>query len=70
LSKKGSTLESMSRILLLVLAAVLALEVSPLVLLFFIPVAGWFIWRSNDRIRELERKVATLSPEPQKSEDA
>jgi hypothetical protein len=31
------------------------------VLLFFVPIAGWYIWKAHDRIAELERKLADRS---------
>jgi predicted tellurium resistance membrane protein TerC len=50
------------RLLLLVLIAFLYVipGISFLVLLFFIPVVGWVLWRDSDRIKELEKKVAAL----------
>jgi predicted tellurium resistance membrane protein TerC len=48
------------RLLLLVLIAFLYVipGISFLVLLFFIPIVGWVLWRDSDRIKELEKKLA------------
>jgi hypothetical protein len=50
------------RLLFLVLIAFLYIipGVSFLVLLFFIPIVAWVLWRDSDRIKELEKKLATL----------
>jgi predicted tellurium resistance membrane protein TerC len=48
------------RLLLLVLIAFLYIipGIQFLVLLFFIPVVAWVLWRDSDRIKELEKKLA------------
>ena len=38
-----------------------AVLLSPvLFLIFFVPVVGWFLWRDQDRIMQLEKKVEAL----------
>ena len=39
------------------------------VLIFFVPIAGWLIWRDQDRIAELEKRLAALEKPEQKSEE-
>ena len=74
--KQRSSLERVSRVLVLVLAALLLLipGIAGFVLLFFVPLVGWFLWRDQDRITQLEKKLAVLEkpavPEPPKSEEA
>ena len=48
------------RVVLLVLLALLLLSpgASPLVLIVIIPVMVWLIWRDQDRIAELEKRLA------------
>jgi predicted tellurium resistance membrane protein TerC len=48
------------RLLFLVLIAFLYIipGIQFLVLLFFIPVVAWVLWRDSDRIKELEKKLA------------
>ena len=49
-----------TRLLFLVLIAVLAIGYPDLVLIFFIPIAGWLIWRDRDHIEALEKKLDAL----------
>jgi hypothetical protein len=51
---------TVTRLLFLVLIAVLAIGYPDLILVFFIPIAGWFIWRDQDRIAALEKKLEAL----------
>jgi hypothetical protein len=58
-----------TRLLLFVLIAVLAIGYTALVVIFFVPIAGWFIWRDHDRIVDLEKKLEALEgPRPKKPE--
>ena len=50
------------RLLFLVLIAFLYIipGIQFLVLLFFIPIVAWILWRDSDRIKELEKKLAAF----------
>jgi hypothetical protein len=48
----------MARVTFLILLALLALEVPGLLIIFFVPIVGWYLWRAQDRIAELEKKLA------------
>ena len=60
----------MVRIVFLVLVGLIALEEPVLVLIFFVPVVGWLIWRDQDRIAELEKQLASRNPSGSKPEGA
>ena len=58
-------MSTVTRVTFLVLVAVIALGEPILVLVFFIPVVGWMLWRDQDRISELEKRLAALeNPAP------
>ena len=65
---RGGTI---TRLLFLALIAVLAIGYPVLIVIFFVPIAGWFIWRDQDRIRALEKKLEALeNPGASKPEGA
>lgn len=65
LSKTGSRVNTVSRIVFLVLMGLIALTEPVLVLIFFVPIVGWLVWRDQDRIAALERRLAALEgPKP------
>ncbi len=69
--KPGFSMGTFTRLLFLILIAVLAVGYPDLVLIFFVPIAGWFIWRDHDRIVALEKRLKALEgPGPQKQEGA
>ena len=58
---KSSGISSVAvRVLFLVLMAFAVLISPVLFLIFFVPVVGWFLWRDQDRIMRLEKKVEAL----------
>lgn len=68
MSKTGVRLNTISKIVFLVLLALISISEPILVLVFFIPVVGWLIWRDQDRMAALEKRLAALEgpakPEP------
>jgi hypothetical protein len=61
LSKPARRLDLAVRVVFFVLLAVLVLGgLGAYVILFFIPIFGWFVWRDQDRIRQLEKRLAEL----------
>ena len=59
-NKSAFRMGTITRLLLLILIAVLAIRYTALVIIFFVPVAGWFIWRDHDRIMALEKRLEAL----------
>jgi hypothetical protein len=63
-------ISTLTRVMFLVLLALIALGF-PIIVFAFIPVFGWFIWRDQDRIAELEKRLAASEKQPQpKPEEA
>jgi 4-amino-4-deoxy-L-arabinose transferase-like glycosyltransferase len=60
LSKRGTSVNAITRIIFLVLLGLIALSEPILVLIFFVPIVGWLIWRDQDRISQLEKRLAAL----------
>jgi purine-cytosine permease-like protein len=60
LSKSSGVSSAAVRVLLLVLMAFLLLIGQFLFLLFYVPIVGWYLWRDQDRIKQLEKKVEAL----------
>ena len=59
-SRAKSSLDSAVRVVFLILMGLVALVLTDsLFLLIFVPIVAWFLWRLNDRVREMERKLAT-----------
>ena len=54
------------RVTFLILVGLVALLFGFIFLAIFVPVAGWYIWRLNDRVNELEAKLAP--PESKKGD--
>ncbi|MDE1853835.1 MAG: hypothetical protein KGI38_08845 [Thaumarchaeota archaeon] len=72
MSKSSRSLSLVLRVVILALVVLLLLSgVFLFVLIFFIPVVGWMLWRDQDRISRLEKKLAALEkpqePQPEKS---
>lgn len=60
-----------TRIIMLVLVALVALSEPALTIVFFVPIAGWLLWRDHDRIAELEKRLAAAEkPAQPKPEEA
>jgi hypothetical protein len=70
LSRTSIRLSTVSQIVFLILLALVSLGfTASFVLIFLIPVMGWFIWRDHSRISELEKRLAALEgPKPAKPE--
>lgn len=62
MSKTFARLPTITRVIFLVLLALVTISEPILVLIFFIPIIGWLIWRDQDKIAELERRLAALEP--------
>jgi hypothetical protein len=60
LSRSGLRLGMVTRMVFLVLLAVLCLVAAVYVVIFFIPIVGYLVWRDQDRIEELERRLAAI----------
>jgi uncharacterized membrane protein len=71
MSKPRGTIDLIVRVVFLVLLALLTLSLGLLLLIFFVPVVGWYIWRFNDKNKELEERLAALEgphkPKPSES---
>jgi hypothetical protein len=65
LTSRADRIGRVTRIAFLALLALIAIGY-PLIFFVFVPVLGWFVWRDQDRITALERRVASLErpPEP------
>jgi hypothetical protein len=71
MSRAPMRMSAITRIIFLVLVAVITLGEPILVLVFFVPIAGWLIWRDQDKIAQLEKRLAALEGPPQpKTEEA
>ena len=65
MSKSSLNLNVVTRNVVLILLAVLMFTgLAILILIIFVPVAGWYIWRANDRIKALEAKLADKEKQP------
>ncbi len=62
MSKTVVRLDIIIRVVFVVLLAFLLLfpGINYFVLLFFVPIATWYVWRLQDRTRDLERRIASL----------
>ena len=70
MSKRPIRISAITRVTFLALLALIALY-SPLVLFILVPVLAWFVWRDQDRISELEKRLAALeNPSRPKPEEA
>jgi hypothetical protein len=71
MSKSSGSFGTVIRIMFLILLALITLREPGLVLIFLVPIVGWLIWRDQDRIAELERKLTALEkpndPKPDQS---
>lgn len=54
------------RVTFLIMMGLVALLFYPFAPAVIVPLAGWYIWRLNDRIKELE---ARLAPPPKKADE-
>ena len=69
MSKSSGSLSLVLRVALLALVVLLLLSgVFLFVLIFFIPVVGWMLWRDQDRISRLEKKLAALEKPSEQAE--
>ncbi|HKT21561.1 MAG TPA: hypothetical protein VJR06_02915 [Nitrososphaerales archaeon] len=59
MSRQPIRISAITRITFLVLLGLIALGF-PIILFVFVPVLGWFIWRDQDRISQLEKRLAAL----------
>jgi hypothetical protein len=61
MSKSRVNVEVASRLAFLALLALLVFGgLYWYVLIFYIPIVGWFVWRYEDRISELEKRLAAV----------
>jgi 4-amino-4-deoxy-L-arabinose transferase-like glycosyltransferase len=65
-SKPRPSINSITRLIFLVLVGLIALSEPILILAVLVPVVGWVLWRNQDRIGELERRLAALERPPNK----
>ena len=67
----SQTMAALIRVVFLVLLALLLLYpgVNYLVLIVIVPVMVWLIWRDQDRIAELEKRLAAPEPPAQPKSD-
>ncbi len=70
--KSSPTLEMAVRVVFLALLVLIALVVpSSFVLIFFVPVVVWYIWKLRDKTTKLEQRIAALEkPSEVKSEES
>ena len=66
MSKPQANASVVIRVTFLILMGLVALLFGFIFLAIFVPVAGWYIWRLNDRVNELEAKLAP--PESKKGD--
>ena len=58
-------LETVTRVVFAVLLGALILfGLAILVLLIFVPVVTWYVWRLQDKNKDLERRMAALEGHP------
>ena len=60
MSRTSGSFSTAIRILFLILLAFLVLGEPVLFLIFFVPIIGWFLWRDQDRITQLEKRLDAL----------
>jgi hypothetical protein len=69
---KRGTLDSAAMIAFLVFLALIAFIIPGLFLLFFAPIAGYYLWTARDSVRDLQKRVSQLEnpgqDEPKKGE--
>ena len=70
MKKSSGGLETFAMVILLALFGFIGLIITNLVMLFFLPIVGWYVWRLNQRARELEKRVAVIEKAEPKSEEA
>ena len=72
MSKPMKGLDLAVRVVFLVLLALFVFGgLAGILLLFFVPIVGWFVWRLLDRTSELEKRLAALEkPAEKKPEDS
>ena len=67
-SRRSFRANTVTKVTFLVLIAVVAISEPVLVLVFFVPVVGWMLWRDQDRISELEKRITALETPPRASD--
>ena len=66
MSKPQANASVVIRVTFLILMGLVAFLFGFIFMAIFVPVVGWFIWSLNDRINELE---ARLAPPPKKTDE-
>jgi hypothetical protein len=65
---RAQTLNSVVQGVIIVFAGLLAVVLTgSLFMLVFVPIVVYYLWRLNDKNRELERRVAALEKPPEKT---
>lgn len=64
MSKATGTLNSVIKVVFVLLLGLLTLSLQLLLLIIFVPVATWYIWRLSERNAILEKRVAALEGHP------
>ncbi|MDG7008676.1 MAG: hypothetical protein JRN06_10635 [Nitrososphaerota archaeon] len=59
MSKTPFRVGLITRILFLILVGLISLGY-PIIIFAFAPILGWFIWRDQDRISALEKRLAAI----------
>ncbi len=60
MSKPKASMDLLVRVTFVILMGALTLFLSLIFLAVFVAVAGWYLWRDNDRLAALEERVAEL----------
>ena len=64
MSKPRGSMDVAVRVTFVILMGVLALFLQLLFLAVFVAVVAWYLWRANDRIAALEKKLADKEKQP------
>jgi 4-amino-4-deoxy-L-arabinose transferase-like glycosyltransferase len=60
MSGRRGSMNVVVRVTFLALLGLLTLALGLLLLIFFVPIVGWYVWTLSDRNRELEARIAVL----------
>jgi len=67
MSKPRGSMDVAVRVIFVILMGVLTIFLSLLFLAVFVAVVAWYLWKANDRIAALEKKLADKEKQPEQS---
>ena len=60
MSKQSGSLNTILKVVFVALLGLLTLTLGLLLLIFFVPVVAWYVWRLSERNTDLEKRLAAL----------